>query len=211
MKDHMVTLSTEQVARIVDGVVHPQRRCSIHPNESRQLAADYLEVLASSGGWPGPTRLLLKADIRLEAPNSLCWRAINQRAWGCYLARRDYFLDVNPRLKKVLRRLLTRKPQSQWVFPSPQDLFEPISATALRRYLNEALEDTGIEDEVGGAVSFLTFRNYFIATCVRDPDIDYELIARWVGHRTPETIRLAFGNWLRRAASGQKMARKLKF
>jgi integrase len=177
--------------------------------ESRWLAAEYLRVLAFGGGRREATRKLFKSDILLPL-NHLLWRKVNQKSGHGHVPKKDFYLDINPRLKETLLRLLKFKPESRWLFPSPLDLSKPISASALQRYLDEALEATGIEDELGEAIGFHAFRHYFIAKCVANPLNDLSVIAEWVCHTTTEMIVRVYLRRLRPVV-GRIMAANLKF
>ena len=187
---------------------------------NRWLASEYIEILAFGGGRRYATRMILKTDVDLPG-RKLTWPMRTQKRGHGKPPKQDYILDINDDLARVLKELLAFKPRHPWLFPSPRDHIpdnpleklrkcRPASCSFFTKYLEEALEHTGIEEEVGESISFHDFRHFFIVQMVSNPDLPYRLIADWCCHSTTEMIEEVYGTRIRTGLAGQ-LARAVRF
>jgi hypothetical protein len=163
--------------------------------ENRWLAAKYIQVLTYSGGRRYATRMLLKEEAKLPK-RELLWRMETQKRGHGHPPKRNYILDMSDELASVIEELLRWKPRSPWLFPSPLDPdlmlphpeWRPASCSFFARYLEEAVEATGLENEIGHSVWFHDFRHFFIVRAVSSLVFPWQ-VARWCCHCDDKMIR----------------------
>lgn len=143
-----------------------------HVGGGRQFA-DYLEVLAASGGREQET-------LRLQWSVNVNWdtRKLGFGQDGKSKKGRMRWVPFNARLEKMLKEMFERK-KSDLLFPSPRVNTRPAAGMTSYKKALAALKRKmpGIDD-----VGFHHFRHYFISHCVM-AGIDFKTIAEWVAHK----------------------------
>jgi integrase/recombinase XerD len=149
-------LETDQVQTIIN------KAESLCPKSGKQFS-DFVKLCAYSGG-------------RMNEVLSLKWSNVSfDTKLVEFFGKGSKTRHVNfvPKLEAHLKDMFSRKPDSQWLFPSGRKSGARI--TSFKKTLEKVREETGIE------FSNHSFRHYFTSMCVRG-GIDFMTIASWLGH-----------------------------
>lgn len=149
-------LSVEQVEEIIHKA---ERLC---PRSGKQFS-DFVKLCAYSGGRMNEVLSLKWSNISFE----------NRLVEFFGKGGKTRYVDFIPKLAAHLSDMLSRKSDSQWLFPSGRNHGTRIMS--FKKTLEKVREKTGIE------FSNHSFRHYFTSMCVMD-GIDFMTIASWLGH-----------------------------
>jgi integrase len=158
-------VSAEEIDRVCQAAIK-------HAPLSGQMLADFIRLMAYSGGrWRETLRLRWK-DVDLER-GQLTFGSDGQTK-----NRQSRVVDFNERLKAHLLEMSKRRqPDSGFIFPSPRRGESDAPTVTLNKALNTAREKSGVRD-----FTCHLCRHFFISMCVMS-GIDFMTIARWVGHQ----------------------------
>jgi len=144
-----------------------------------RLFADYLELLAYSGGRE-------KETLTLEWEKHVHWKRRQfefpggKKGGGSQEAGEPRFIDFFPNLEAHLRAMFKRRDlSSPFLFPADDDPAQhAVTFKQIWKKVREKAKLLKTEKDIG----FHHFRHYFISHCVM-AGIDFMTIATWVGHR----------------------------
>jgi len=144
-----------------------------------QQFCDYVRLMAYSGARRNEALALRWADVDFEQEKLTIERqAYDDEKDETTKNATARTVDFNVALKKhLLEMKMSRVPDSQWLFPSPQRGAKDIHAMSFRESLELARAHAKLRP-----VGFHDLRHLFISYCVMS-GIDYMTIAKWVGHK----------------------------
>lgn len=142
-----------------------------HLPRAGQTLADALRLMACCGSRIAETLRLRWADVDFEQ------KQITIGADGLAKNRKHRAVDFNASLEAHLRDMHHRRPDSEFLFPSPRSGNSDLPLVNFNKALRTACAQAKLPH-----FGFHDCRHYFISHCVMS-GIDYMTIARWVGHQ----------------------------